>query len=259
MNELRRAKWVLEKPSLAARLSDTLGGPIEKGLDLLPDRWAQTLHSAVHAALTKALEVAVVSLENPSRRRGERFHRFAVIATGAAGGAFGLPGLAVELPVSTTLMLRSIADIARREGEDLEDIQARLACLSVFALGGRAKGDDAAETGYLAVRSALAKSVSEAARYITQRGLLDESAPALVRFVGAVASRFGIAVSEKIAAMAVPAIGAAGGAIVNSIFIDHFNNVARGHFVVRRLERIYDTPTVEAAYRKLTIGNVEID
>lgn len=31
-------------------------------------------------------------------------------------------GLPVELPFSTAIMLRSIADIARSEGEDLDDI-----------------------------------------------------------------------------------------------------------------------------------------
>jgi len=42
----------------------------------------------------------------------------------------------VELPISTAMMLRSIADIAHSQGEDLEDMEARLSCLEVFALGG---------------------------------------------------------------------------------------------------------------------------
>jgi hypothetical protein len=33
-------------------------------------------------------------------------------------------------------MLRSIADIARSEGEDLSDPEAALSCVEVFALGG---------------------------------------------------------------------------------------------------------------------------
>jgi len=47
-------------------------------------------------------------------------------------------------------------------------------------------------------------------------------------------------VSEKVAAQAIPLIGAAGGALINTIFIDHFQNMARGHFIIRRLERRYD-------------------
>jgi hypothetical protein len=42
-------------------------------------------------------------------------------------------------------MLRSIADIARSEGEDLDDIEARLSCVGVLALGARTKQDNDAE------------------------------------------------------------------------------------------------------------------
>ena len=45
--------------------------------------------------------------------------------------------LPIELPVSTIIMLRSIADIARSEGEDLSDPESALSCVQVFALGGR--------------------------------------------------------------------------------------------------------------------------
>jgi hypothetical protein len=48
------------------------------------------------------------------------FHKLIVTATGAGGGAFGLAGLPVELPVSITIMLRSVADIARSEGEQIK-------------------------------------------------------------------------------------------------------------------------------------------
>jgi len=222
---------------------------------MLPEKWSKTVNSAVHRSLTRALEVAVRSLtkrEEPDAR--ERFHRTMVTATGAAGGALGLTGLVVELPISTTLMLRSIADIARSEGEDIDEIDTQLACLEVFAFGGRSKTDDAAETGYFAIRSALANSVTEAARYLAQRGLVDKGAPALVRFISAVAARFGVVVSEKAAAMTVPVAGAAGGAIINSIFMRHFQDMARGHFVVRRLERRYGPEVVREEYDAIKIG-----
>jgi hypothetical protein len=45
--------------------------------------------------------------------------------------------LAIELPISTIVRLRSIADIARREDEDFRTIEAQLACLEVLALGGK--------------------------------------------------------------------------------------------------------------------------
>jgi hypothetical protein len=65
------------------------------------------------------------------------------------------------------------------------------------------------------------------------------------------ASRFGFVVTEKAAAQAVPIIGAVSGAVINYAFIAHFQGVARGHFTVRRLERVYGKDVVEAEYRRL--------
>jgi len=255
IEELRYAKKLLEEPTLAAKLTSAVGAPIESGFKMLPDRWRTTLNKAVEVSLEKALNVAIRSLPGleHEKRSKERFHRLAAMASGAGGGAFGLAGLVVELPISTVIMLRSIADISREEGENLAEVESRLACLEVFALGGPEKSDDAAETGYFAIRSALASSVSEAARYIAQKGVLDKSAPALVRLLSAVGSRFGFVVSEKVAAMAVPALGAFGGATVNALFIRHFQNMARGHFIVRRLERLCGSEKIRLEYQNLSI------
>jgi hypothetical protein len=252
VEELRRAKLLLERPSLAVKLTDALGAPIERGFKLLPEKWSETINSAVRISLERALTVAVRSLR-PGRTGAarDRFHRWAVAATGAGGGAFGLAGLVVELPVSTTIMLRSIADIARAQGEDVDRVESQLACLEVFALGGRTPEDDSAETGYFAVRSALAGTVSEAARYLTERGLTEKGAPALVRLMTAIGGRFGVAVSEKIAATAIPVLGAFGGAAVNTLFINHFQDMAKGHFTVRRLERVYGRSVIQNLYNQL--------
>ncbi len=179
------------------------------------------------------------------------WHKLAVVATGAGGGAFGLPALAIELPVSTTIILRSIADIARSEGEDLSCPDAKLQCLQVLALGGKSKSDDGTESGYFVTRTALAKAVSEAASYITNKGLSQHGAPALVRLISQVASRFSLVVSEKAAAQAVPVVGAFGGAAINALFIDHFQDMGRGHFIVRRLERLHGQEKVRQLYDAL--------
>jgi hypothetical protein len=100
-------------------------------------------------------------------------------------------------------MLRSIADIARSEGEDLSDPEAALSCVEVFALGGRAGSADASESGYFAVRGVLAKTATEAARFVAERGVLKEGAPILLKFVTQVAARFGLVVTQKVAAQAV--------------------------------------------------------
>lgn len=255
IEQLYRAKTLLENPGLAARLANAIGAPIEKGFKLLPKNWSQVVNKASQTALTKALNVAIATLDvhQPRKRSSEKFHRLLVGASGGLGGVFGLAALPVELPVSTTLMLRSIADIARSEGHDLKTIPIRLSCLEVFALGGRNPSDNAVESSYWAVRAALARAISEAAAYLGERTLLEQAAPAVVRFIGAVASRFGVIVSEQVAAKAIPIIGAAGGAVVNVLFMNHFQDMARGHFVVKRFEAKYGTAAVERVYQTLAV------
>jgi len=36
--------------------------------------------------------------------------------------------------------------------------------------------------------------------------------------------------------------------MVNTVFIGHYQDMARGHFIVRRLEKIYGADPVRAAY-----------
>ncbi|MBI5504469.1 MAG: EcsC family protein [Deltaproteobacteria bacterium] len=252
LEDLALAKQLLQSPSLAARLTSLLGTPIEKGLEMLPAGWSGRVTQISQGVLHRALDLAVTTLDDAgSRRSRDSLHRLLVAATGAGGGWFGLPALPIELPISTTIMLRSIADIARSEGESLREVGARLACVEVFALGGPSRSDDAAESGYFAVRAALAGAVSEAAHFITQRGLAEEGAPVLVRFVTQVAARFNVVVTEKAAAQAIPILGSAAGAAINVLFIDHFQDIARGHFIVRRLERHHGGELVQAAFDML--------
>jgi hypothetical protein len=251
--QLKRAKQLLENPGLAAKLSAMVGSPLEMGMKALPKKWQKSVHAATEAALMKALDVAVSSLgsKRPSSSN-DRLHRLAAAASGAAGGAFGIAAIGIELPVSTTLILRSIAEIAAAEGEDPRHLETKLACITVFALGSsRDKRDDAAESGYFAARAALASAVSEATKYLTEKGLGKSGAPALVRLIALIASRFGIVVSQKAAAQMVPVIGAAGGALINTLFIGHYQDMARGHFIVRRLEKTYGTQPVRLAYDRL--------
>ncbi|TDR94891.1 EcsC family protein [Enterovirga rhinocerotis] len=253
---LRLAVRALERSTLTGRLSAMAGKPLEMIGYALPEQARAIVGDAVERALRTALALALKSLpemsnasDRPQRRSGRRDTTLAA-ASGAIGGALGLVSLPVELPVSTTLVLRSIAEIAREEGEDLADPETAFACLQVFALGSRTESDDLASSGYFAVRTALARSVTEASRLAGGRTIAD-SAPSVVRFLAQIASRFGIVVSQKVAATAVPIIGAVGGAAVNAAFMQHFRTVARAHFTVRRLERTYGKAAVRAAYEEI--------
>lgn len=253
LEELRHARRLLESPSLAARITDLIGRPIEQAIHVLPERAVRTIHLTTEKALERALGVALATVgKDTGREASSGWHRLATATTGAMGGMFGLPGLALELPVTTLIMLRSIGDIARSEGQDLGDIGTRVACLEVFALGSPStKADDGAESGYWAVRATLAGLVSDAAAHVAQHGASRATSPALVRLVQRIAARFGLVVEEKVALELVPVVGAVSGALINTVFMAHFQSVARGHFTVRRLETIYGVDAVRAAYERL--------
>jgi EcsC protein family len=164
LGALRNAVKSLEHPSLAGRLTNIAGKPVELIGYALPSFASKAIASAASKGLEAAVKVALRTLPSTSRSHSQLLHRVLATVSCAAGGTFGLAALPVELTVSTVIMLRSIADIARSEGEDLSNPETALACVEVFALGGRAGSTDASESGYFAVRSVLAKTVAETAR-----------------------------------------------------------------------------------------------
>lgn len=262
LTALRRAKHELESPALTMKLASIVGSPMEKLMSRMPAIASDKVNDATQLALRKCLQIALRTLGRPmggaplgvSDRPSNLLHKFAVATTGAAGGAFGLFALPVELPVTTTLMFRSICDIARSEGEDLTSVDTQLQCLTVLGMGGTSKADDDADYGYFIMRGALAQAVSKASSEIATKGFTTHGSAALLRLLNTIAARFSVQVSEQIAAKSIPAIGAVLGAMVNTVFIDHFQQVAHGHFTVRRLERQYGTDAVQAAYQAIDLS-----
>lgn len=253
---LSEAVRLLEYESFSARVTYALGRGVAGVGARIPDAARKIASKAASAALARAMTVALGSLR-PTRNGAEpvsartRLHKSLLAASGAAGGAFGLAALPMELPVSTVLVLRCIADVARAEGEDLSDPKAAMACMEVFALGGRTSVDDQMDSAYFALRAVLASSVSEAAKHVAQHGLSNHGAPIMLRLLAEIAARFGIVVTQKLAAQSIPVIGALGGGAINYAFAEHFTGIARGHFTVRRLERTYDPETVKDEYARL--------
>ncbi|WP_126286424.1 EcsC family protein [Burkholderia stagnalis] len=254
---LRRAKQVLESPSLTMKLTGLLGAPVEKMIGKLPDFATGKINDATQLALRKCLNLALRTLGKPPApdvdtpdKPSNLLHKLAVATTGAAGGAFGFLALPVELPVTTTLIFRSVCDIARSEGEDLSSVDAQLQCLAVLGMGGNPeRNEEDADLGYFVLRGALAQAISKASSDITSKGIAAHGSAAVFKLVQSVASRFSVQVTEQMAAKSIPAIGAVLGATVNTLFIDHFQQMAHGHFTVRRLERKYGTAAVKAAYQ----------
>ena len=251
-SDLRRAHAQLESSSFAHRLARAAGTPIELGLKLMPAPWHRVIQRSAEAAVWKALRLAVTGLRANANDRPDIRYQLAGMATGAVGGFFGGPGLLVESPLTSLVMLRAIAAVGRSEGECLDEIETRLACIQVFALGGRSQGNDPSDLGYFGLRVAMEGPLQGAAQHIAANGVAGAAgAPPLVEFLSIVSRRFGVVLSQKAASKIVPVIGAAGGALINSLFIQHFQDVARGHFTLRRLERKFGQTVVRARYDEL--------
>lgn len=248
---LLEARRLLETPGLAARMTHLIGDPIERALKKLPPAAHKKIGTVTRLSLEKVAAGAGLTLDSGATGPSKPgVHKALVAASGAVGGAMGIAGLALELPVSTGLMFRSILDIAREQGEDITKTATTLEALSVFALGGTSALDDGTETGYFAIRGMLAKAVTEATAHLAGRSLARGSSPPLIRLLTQIASRFSIQVTEKSAAALVPLVGALGGATINVAFMSHFQDMARGHFMIRRLERKYGEQLIRETCQK---------
>lgn len=274
---LADAARYLEAPSLLMQLAGLVGKPLQlllHGIDkVAPDR----VHQVVGSALGAALTVAVATLPgktgaaegageldiNDVGASASFWHKMSVAVTGTTSGLFGVAGLAIELPITTTIMFRSIAAVAQEFGEDLKDPAVRLQCLAVFSLGGPGETNSALDSTYLAARFGLQESFAHAARVVAgataeelaimiQKG----TAPAVVNFISRIAAQFEITVSQKVFAQAIPIMGAATGATINVAFMGHFNRVARFHFGIRSLERKYGAQFVQQLYQN-EVANIK--
>lgn len=256
--DLQRAKEILENPGFAIKVANYIGKPIEMGLEKIDSK---VINDATSKALNKSLDIAISTLDTTTLTSSfsNLKHKIMVGGSGAVGGFFGIAALAIELPISTTIMLRSIADIAKSQEHDLDDFQTQLACLEVFSLGStKNRDDDAGESVYFASRSVLAyemklavDSVANMSQKAIQEALARGQMPILVKLVNNIAARFGITVSEKLVAQVIPVVGAAGGAAINLMFINHFQDMAEGHFIVKRLEKRYGYEAIKQLYQEI--------
>jgi hypothetical protein len=235
LQALRAAVAALEHPRLAAHLAEIARKPIELFNRALPETASKAIAATTTQALNAALRVALRTMHNEPKAASSYLHKALAATSGAVGGSFGLAALPIELPISI-IMLRSIGDIARAEGEDLHEIAA---------IGG-------IDLAFQPAQGAAINNEACCLRY--GFGQQSEGGPVLVKPIAQIASRFGVVVTQKLAAQAVPVIGAIGGAAVNYAFIDHFQEIARAHFTVRRLERRYGKDAVRMAYERLLGG-----
>ncbi|HEY8270670.1 MAG TPA: EcsC family protein [Pseudobdellovibrionaceae bacterium] len=245
---IQTAAQFLEHPGFMIQLANAFGKPLDLLQKTLPQNVQEKIASLVEKSLKKTLEISISTLpkaEDPSLPRQPllqaRHHTFAAAALGAIGGFFGPGTIAIELPITTGIMFRSIANTAQSFGEDLQDSHVRLECLQIFAMGSpQSKADDAMKSAYFSQRLAFYSFITKA----SEKG----AATLLARFITRVASEYQIVVAEKILAETLPILGAAGGAVINSSFTHYFNQTAYYHFGLRYLERKYGLESVQQVY-----------
>jgi hypothetical protein len=261
----------LDHPGFLVRLANKLGKPLEIAVRQLPARHQKKLKHATQLALQKGLKeitktiparrgkkrlVPAIKPAEERARTVERWHTAASFGVGAAGGFFGLLSLPIELPLTTAIILRSIAAIAAESGMDLDDPQVQLECLYILSLGSPATPDDDTMTSaYWTSRAAFAQFTHEAAAFLAKKTgqqlaaeLQSSAAPMMARFLARVAARYEFIVSEKLLAEALPIVGALGGGVINATFTNYFSQAARFHFGLRALENKHGRAAVEQCY-----------
>ena len=225
IDALARAMRRANGPLMA--LVNRLGGGVERQLGLLPPGVRAELERVTAQALMAAHGVAGIA---EAEGRGTMA---AAVASGAAGGAGGVLTSIAELPVTITVILRAIRAEARKAGFDPAEEGIRAACLEVFAAGSPLASDDGVNTSFLSARLTL-------------------TGPALQKLVATVAPRLAAALGQKLAAQAVPVLGAVSGAAINAAFLRYYREIARIRFQLMRLSVQHGAEAVAVGFARAT-------
>ncbi|NVO57282.1 EcsC family protein [Rhodobacteraceae bacterium B1Z28] len=213
------------------KLLNRMGGSAESLLEQLPEPVRQGLTGATEQALWVAMHAAQGSRRAVPDQQ-PWVNTALTTALGAAGGLGGVSTALMELPATTTMLLRSIQGAAAREGFDPAEENVKFDCVRVLSAAGPLSHDDGADLGFFSVRLTL-------------------TGPAMQRLIAAVAPRLSIVLGQKLAAQSVPVLGALAGGGTNYVYTRYYQQIARVHFGLRRLAIDADIPPEELV-RKLS-------
>lgn len=253
--ELKRCKNILENPSYFIQLASMAGKPIDIAMKSFPI----DLQSVIDKALYAAIETAAYSISEKEGKTillDENFrHKVLATTSGLVGGSGGIATIAAELPITTTIIMRSILKIAKSHQFDIKTPEVKIACIEVFALGSpNSSSDDYAENSYIASRIAMGVEIKSAINYLSKLGtqkILFSEAPAIVAIINKIASHFGIVATNKLIAQTLPIVGGITAATINYLFISHYQSMADAHFSIKKLEKEYTTEVVFSTYKSL--------
>ncbi|WP_299349760.1 EcsC family protein [uncultured Shimia sp.] len=196
-------------------LLNALGGQAEDLLDKLPAPVRDGLEGATEKALFKAMKLAHGSRSVVGDRVGW-LNAAVAGALGAVGGVGGAPTALAEIPITTTVLLRAIQGEAAKLGFDPASENIQFDCVQVFGAAGPLAKDDGADMGFVSARLALTSG--------TMQTVIAKVTPKLAVVLG-----------QKLAAQAVPVLGAVAGATVNFSYLGYYQEIAHVHFGLRKL------------------------
>ncbi len=210
---------------IGVQMLTTLGGRAENLLDRLPAPVRAQLSGATAQALILAMQAAQSSRGAVPDQK-PWVNAAVTTAMGAAGGFGGLPTALIELPATTTMLLRSIQGVAADMGFDPSAENVQFDCIRVFAAAGPLAEDDGADLGFISLRLTL-------------------TGGAMHKLIATVAPKLAAALGQKLAAQTVPILGAVAGATANYVYTSYYQQIARVHFGLRRLAIDADVPQQE--------------
>mgnify|MGYP001797396724 CR=1 FL=1 len=200
---------------IGLKILNAVGGQAEGLLDKLPDE----VRGGLDRATSRALVVALNAAETTRGRVPDQpawVNTALTTAMGAVGGFGGLPSALVELPATTTMLLRAIQGAAAENGFDPASESVRFDCLRVFAVAGPLEQDDGSDVAFITLRLTL-------------------SGGAMHKMIALVAPKLAAVLGQKLAAQTVPVLGAVAGATTNYIYSSYYQEMAHVHFGLRRL------------------------
>lgn len=209
-------------------LANRLGAQLDEAMAHLPDSLRATIGTATESALGHAFRAARAGGRH-APRTGPRGTQALAALTGAMGGAGGLAGSVAEVPVTITIFLHAIRESARAEGFDPDDPAVRAECLRVLQAGSPMPQDDALDTGFIGARLAL-------------------NGKAVQKLVATVAPALSTILARKLAAQAVPVLGAVTGAALNAAYLSYFRELAAIRFALMRLTLLHGPDRVARAF-----------
>lgn len=211
------------------RIINKFGGKIEDQMTHLPKGVRDQMERVTGEALRRAVDVAGHGRNAPDF--GPRAAPALAAFTGAMGGAGGIATALAELPVTVTVILHAILRAAEAEGFDTTLPEVRAEALRVLTAGGPLDDDDGINTSFIGARMTL-------------------NGPALHKLLAKIVPGFASVLSQKLAAQAVPVLGAVTGAALNAAFLTHYRELAHIRFGLLRLTVLHGAEPVRMRFEQ---------